>query len=354
MPRVLACGSGSIGHLAPLVAIYRAILATAPSTIVALSCGTRPEESKYLHIEGVPWTTLPQPQCSWLFPQTFLQSYRAACHLLNAFQPDAILSRGGAISVPLCLAAARRRIPITLHESDAVMGRATRCTARWARTITTGFPPESYPNIFHSRIIATGNPVRPEITRGSREEGLRITQFSGEKPILLILGGSQGAQVINEATLALLPELTQLCDIIHITGPGKLKPNTYNLTPPHSYWSTEFAHAELPHLYALTTFALSRAGAGVLSELTANGIPPIIVPLRGLAHDHQWHNANFFARRHACILLEQESLPQQLIPEIRRMIDHPTVCKELKKNLLSLHHPDAARHITEIVLKNIA
>ena len=353
MPRLLACGSGSIGHLAPLVAVCRALLALSPSTTILISCGMRPEESEYLRTENFSCAALPQPQRSWLFPQAFLRSYRAACHLLNTFQPDAILSRGGAISVPLCLAAARKHLPIILHESDRVMGLATRCTAWWARTITTGFPPENYPNMFRSRMTQTGNPVRPEIMQGSREEGLRITGFSGKKPILLVIGGSQGAQAINEIVASLLPELTQLCDIIHITGPGKpLAPSPQPPAP--RYWSTEYAHGELPHLYATATIALSRAGAGVLSELAANGIASVVVPLRGLAQDHQWHNVHFFAQRDACILLEQEYLARQLVAEIQGIINHPDTCTELREKILSLHSPDAARHIAEIVLKNIA
>ncbi|OGJ57433.1 hypothetical protein A3H22_02515 [Candidatus Peribacteria bacterium RIFCSPLOWO2_12_FULL_55_15] len=354
MPRILACGSGSIGHLSPLVAICRALLAMSPQTVITISCGMRPEESEYLRTENLSWSTLPQPRRSWLFPQTFLRSYRAACHLLASFQPDAILSRGGAISVPLCLAAARKHLPIIIHESDSMMGLATRCTALWARNITTGFTPESYPRVFHSRITATGNPVRPVMTKGSREEGFRITRFSGKRPILIILGGSQGAQAINKVVTTLLLELTKLCDIIHITGPGKLAARSSQLAAHNGYWSAEYVHDELPHLYAIATIALSRAGAGVLSELAANGIPSIIVPLRGLAQDHQWHNAHFFARLNACILLEQEELAKQLVAEIRRILDDPAIRTKLRENFLSLHHPDAARHIAEIVLKNIA
>ena len=354
MPRLLACGSGSIGHLAPLVAISKAFLAIAPQTTILISCGMRLEEGEYLRAEHLPFVTLPQPRRSWLFPQTFFRSYRAACHLLVSFHPALVLLRGGAISVPLCLATARKHLPIILHESDSVMGLATRCTAWWAHNITTGFPPENYPRVFRPHITVTGNPVRPEIMRGSREEGLRITRFSGKKPILLVLGGSQGAQAINEAVLHLLSELMTLCDIIHITGPGKRIPTPYPLPPTPSYWSAEYVHDELPHLYATATLALSRAGAGVLSELAANGIPSIVVPLRKLAQDHQWHNARSFARQGACVLLEQGDLDRRLVAEIRRIIDDPAMRTKLRENFLSLHHPDAARHIAEIVLKNIA
>lgn len=349
MPRILACGSGSIGHLAPLVAICRALLIISPQTVITLACGVRPEESEYLRTEHVVWSTLPQPQRSWSFPQTFLRSYRAVCDLLASFQPDAILSRGGAISIPICLAATWKHLPIILHESDAVMGLATRCTAWWARSITTGFPLENYPRMFHSRYVMTGNPVRPDMTRGSREVGLRITQFSGQRPIVLIIGGSQGAQFFNTLLPKILDQVLSFADVMHITGKGKS-----GATARTGYWKSECAYGQLPHLYAITTVALSRAGAGVFSELAANSIPSIVVPLRGLAQDHQWRNANFFVRRDACVLLEQHHPPERFILEMQRIIDHPNVRTSLVNNFHALHHPDADRHIAEIVLKSIA
>lgn len=354
MPRILACGGGSLGHIVPIIAVCQALRNLSPSVQVSIACTERPEEAEYLRTTHIPFTPLPTPRRTLSFPQTFYRSTRAAQHLLQTFQPDAILSRGGAVSLPLCLAALRRNLPIILHESDAVMGLATRSTALWARNLTTGFPAENYPRMFRSRITVTGNPVRPEMTRGSREEGLRITRFSGERPILLVVGGSQGAQAINEIVIALLPELTKICDIIHITGPGKLQPNTYNLTPHHGYWLTEFTNETLPHLYAMTTLALSRAGATFLSELAANGIPSIITPLRGVAHDHQWHNAQFFARHDACLPIEQDDLPQKLVPQIQQLLHNPALQAELRENMRTLHHPDASRHIAEIILKSVA
>lgn len=349
MPHILACGSGSIGHLAPLVAISRALRTITPHAIIAFACGMRPEESEYLRAEHVSWHALPQPQRSWSFPHTFLRSYRAAIHLLQTFQPDIILSRGGTISVPICLAASRKHLPIILHESDAVMGLATRCTAWWARSVTTGFPLESYPSIFRSRLMVTGNPVRPEMTKGSREEGLRITQFSGKRPIVLIIGGSQGAQFFNNLLQQILDPVLSFADVIHIIGKGKP-----GATARAGYWSSAFAYDQLPHLYAIATVALSRAGAGVMSELTANGIPSIVVPLRGLAQDHQWYNASFFARQHACVLVGQECPAEQFVADIRRIVDHASVRADLTANMRVLHHPDASRHIAEIVLKAIA
>lgn len=349
MPRILACGSGSIGHLSPLIAVYHALLTVSPRATVSFACGERPEEGEYLSTEHVAWHALPQPQRSLSFPHTLLRSYAAADDLLRRFQPDVVFSRGGAVSVPVCLAAYRRHIPVVLHESDAVIGLATHCIAWWARHITAGFPRENYPRIFRSRLTVTGNPVRPDMTMGSRTEGLHITQFSGKRPIILFIGGSQGAQFFNDLLQKILKNLLSFADVVHITGRGKR-----GAAARAGYWSSEFTNDHLPHLYAIATVAMSRAGAGVMSELAANGIPSIVVPLRGLAQDHQWQNAHFFARQNACVLLEQDCPATQFVAAIRRITDHASVRVGLTTRMRNLHHPHASRHIAEIVLKSIA
>lgn len=349
MPRILACGGGSLGHLVPIIAVCQALRNLSPSVQISVACTERPEEAEYLRTTHLPFTPLPTPRRTWSFPQTFYKSYRAAQHLLTTFQPEAILSRGGAISVPLCLAATRNRLPIILHESDARMGWATCCIAWRALSVTTGFPSEAYPRIFRSRLTFTGNPTRAEITKGSREEGLRITGLSGKRPILLVLGGSKGAQFFNNLITHSLEEILCEVDVVHLTGKGK--PGAEER---RGYWKSDVVYDQLPHLYALATIALSRAGASNLSELAANGIPSVIVPLRGVAHDHQWHNAQVFANHHACLLIEQGYLPTQLLPQLRGLLATPLLRFELARNIRTFHPPDASRQIAEIVLRTLA
>lgn len=354
VPCILACAGGSIGHLAPLVAVCRAIHARDPAVRIAVACVEKEQEPAFLRREGFDPVALPSPRS----PLGFLRALRRSFALLRECSPGVVFGKGGAVSIPLCLAARWKGIPIVIHESDAVMGRSNRFLSHFADVVCLGneqpFDSAHGRRANKQRVLVTGNPIRPAILRGSRAEGLRITGFSGARPILLVIGGSQGAQAINDAVAALLPELLRLCDVVHITGPGKLKPKTCNLKPPSGYWSTEFADDALPHLYALSTVALSRAGAGVLSELAAWRIPAIVVPLMGLAQNHQRANADFFARCHACRLLGQERLMERLVPELRQMIDHPALRAELSGNAFSLHAPDAAGHIAEIILKSIA
>jgi UDP-N-acetylglucosamine--N-acetylmuramyl-(pentapeptide) pyrophosphoryl-undecaprenol N-acetylglucosamine transferase len=258
-----------------------------------------------------------------------------------------LLGKGGALSIPVCLAAKRRGIPIVLHESDAVVGRANRFLSHFAETVCLGFPSGEGRRVkeYRQRTVVTGNPVRPEITRGSREEGLRITGFSGKRPVLLIVGGSQGAQALNEIVVQKLSELATLCDIVHIAGKGKTRG-----APQQSYFAIEFANEELPHLYALASLAISRAGAGSLSELAANGIPTILVPLRGVAHDHQGVNAERAQESGGCILIEQEGLPRALVPLVRELLADRGRLHALAEKIRTLNRQDAATNIARMLL----
>jgi UDP-N-acetylglucosamine--N-acetylmuramyl-(pentapeptide) pyrophosphoryl-undecaprenol N-acetylglucosamine transferase len=235
-------------------------------------------------------------------------------------------------------------IPIILHESDAVGGLANRLVARWATTICSGFAPAKN----EPRIQFTGNPVSASITRGEKERGFALTGFSGTRPILLILGGSQGSLAINEAVVAHLGDLLTLCDIIHITGEGKRIIQGTR----HGYWQIPFAFEELPDLYAIANLALSRAGASTLAELAANGIPAILVPLRGVAHDHQEKNARRAEQTGGCVVLEQEDLPSTLVGTVRSLLPSD-VRRKMGESLRTLHAPDAARQIVEVIARSL-
>ncbi len=336
--RILLVGGGSIGHVAPAVAVWRALERRDPDGARHLVCSEEPGDAAFLTREQIPFTSIRGRRFSPLRPDVFVASLLAARRLIKEFRPDAIFSKGGALSVPVCLAARIAGVPIVLHESDAVSGKANRLVGKWAKTVCTGFP-SAGPSIF------TGNPVRPEVTTGKREDGLRITGFSGTRPVLLVMGGSQGAASINGIVAAHLPELIAIADVIHLTGKGK--PGG---APQTGYWSAEFAYEDLPHLYALATLALSRSGAGGISELAACGIPALLVPLRGLAQDHQLANALAAEKSGGCVALDQETLDERLIPAVRSLLEDSAQLTRMREAIRALSRADAADRIAESVL----
>lgn len=352
MHTLLFVGGGSIGHIAPALAVWEELRDRSSNLQAHFVCSMRAEDQKFLRNAHVPFTAIKAPRIGLSLPLDFVHAMLQAKALLNNVKPAVIFSKGGSVSVPVCLAAHWMGIPIVLHESDAVMGYANRIVARWARHICLGFPPNHQHHTLHSSLLTfhfTGNPIRPEVTRGTRTEGLRITGLTGERPTLLIMGGTQGAKIINETIEKLLPKLLQHCDIVHLTGTGKELHVKQD-----GYWAHPFVTSELPHLYAIADIAISRAGAESIAELAANAIPTILVPLRGVGHDHQQYNAEVVAKKGGCIILQQRTLSSTILPTIERLFCTPNEQKTLGRQLHALHAADAAKRIANILLEMLA
>ncbi len=342
--KILFAGGGSIGHIAPCVAVWRSLQTIVPSAESLTICSDRPAEQAFLSKESMPSIAIPLPRRSLSLPFTFWKDYRIARAAMESFRPDVIFCKGGAVSVPVTLTARAAKIPIVIHESDAIAGRATRITAPFAQIVCTGFPHTA--GLRGIRVLNTGNPVRPQIVQGRREEGLRITGLSGERPILLVCGGSQGSQALNTCVLSHLRNLLSLCDVIHLTGEGKA-----GAAPQDGYWPSPFVQEELSHLYAASDLALSRGGAVTLSDLAANGIPTIVVALRGLAQDHQELNALEAAKSGGCIAVEQEELSAQFLPLVHRLLQERAELQRMSTRFRTFSHPDAAQKIAHILLQ---
>lgn len=342
---ILFVSGGSVGHLAPAVAVWRALRTLAPEAHAHVICAQRTDEREFLRTENLPAIPMPVPKRGVLFPVIFLRSFIRSRTVLSELRPDVVMSKGGALSVPLCLAAKLRGIPVVLHESDAVMGLANRLVARLADTVCLGFDVPSA----HAHAVFTGNPVRPTVTQGAREEGLRITGLSGKRPILLVMGGSQGAAVLNEWVKEHLHGLLEHCDVMHITGRGK-----QGAPVREGYWRREFVTAELPHLYAAASLAVSRAGAGSLSELAANRIPTVLVPIPHLANDHQTKNAEIARRNGACAVTPQADLQRHLFTTVTSLLSDEAKRTEMSAQMALLQRPDAAVQIAKEVLRCVA
>ncbi len=341
MLRLVISTGGSVGHLAPAVAVWRALQKLEGDATVHVLCSDRPADAAYLKFENLPYTPLPLPRRSATLPFTASKGFFRARALMRELNPTVFFSKGGAVSVAPALAARAAGIPVVLHESDVVSGYANRMVASFANRVCLGFPQDRQ----HANAVLTGNPVREQITQGSMEEGLRITGFDGKRPVVLVMGGSQGAVAVNDAIHTLLHQLLDLADVVHLTGEGKSGSRAQ-----HGYKAMPFVTSELPHLYALADIAVSRAGAGSIAELAANGIPTILVPIRGLAQDHQYKNA-LYAREHGgCAIVEQKDLRRELLPVVRDWLGNPAVLEEKSRLMREIADPDAAQTIAKEIL----
>lgn len=277
-------------------------------------------------------------------------------YLIFNFMPDAIFSKGGYGSLPVIIAGWIYRIPIIIHESDTIPGLTNRFSERLAALIAVSFP-KSLNYFPASKTIVTGQPIREEIITGSKEKSAATLGLTLTRPVLLILGGSQGAQPINEIFLAVLPKLLEKSEIIHQCGKinyEETKERTNQMVGDNkNYHLLAFLNEEeLKDALAAADLIVSRAGAGTLFEIAACGKPSILIPLPDSASGHQRENAYAMASAGGTIVLEQANLtPNFFQNRILQLLENPALLKQIGDCAKNLHQPEAAQKIAEEIIK---
>ena len=223
-------------------------------------------------------------------------------------QPDVVFSKGGFVAVPVVTSAQRFGIPTIIHESDMTPGLANKICMRKAKKICCNFP-ETVDTFPEGKAVVTGTPIRKELYNGDRLKGLEFTGLSGDKPVLLAMGGSQGAGAINDAIRGSIDELLESFDIVHLCGEGKLD-EAYN--DRKGYVQYEYISAELPDLFALADIVVSRAGANAIFELLSLKKPALLIPL-GLnqSRGDQILNAESFEKQGFVEVLDETTMTKQ-------------------------------------------
>ena len=356
--RIVLTGGISGGHTFPLVAVARALRKKLSNNVEFLFIGSEGSfENDAMIQENIltkyvltgKWRryfSLWNIIDPFKIPIGFIQ---ALWHLL-IFMPDAVFSKGGSASVPVVLAAWVYRIPVFIHDSDAVAGRANRFLARFASRVAIAYP-GAY-NFFPVRkTVLTGNPIREELLLGEGDRFVKQFGLSLEKPILLVLGGSQGAQTLNAAILRILPQLLEKnIQVVHQTGNKNYENivssvETYGLKIGESgYVPRAFLSVfELADALKVATLVLSRAGAGSIAELAATKKASILVPLLGAANDEQRMNAYDVAALGGAVVLEDTNLGEHILLEkIQELLSQPELMRSMGEKLSPFYHPDAA------------
>ena len=238
-------------------------------------------------------------------PFKVLKGFSEASKLLKKLKPDVVFSKGGFVSVPVVLAAKQHRIPVVIHESDMTPGLANKLSIPAASKVCCNFP-ETIEHLPKGKAVLSGSPIRKELLTGSREKALKFTGLSVKKPVLLIIGGSLGSVVVNEAVRSVLPKLLKKFEIIHLCGKGKLD---HTLTAMNGYVQYEYISDELKDLFALCDIVISRAGANSICEFLTLCKPALLIPLSAAAsRGDQILNARSFAKQGFAAVLEEEAL----------------------------------------------
>ena len=281
-----------------------------------------------------------------------------AWRALGRLRPRAVFGTGGFVALPVVAAAAARGIPAVIHEQTAVPGLANRVSAPLARRIAVTYADSAH-HFPAAKVAVTGNPVRPELRRGSRADAFARYGFDPGVPLVYVTGGALGANRINRAVGEVLPALLAHAQIVHQCGDN---PATGDLAwlrerraalPPDlaaRYVVTPFVGAELADLFAATSLVIGRAGAGTVNECCQLGLAALYVPLPGTSGDEQTANARLVERAGGAELLPQSLLtPATLAERVAALVSAPDRLKTMGERATALAVPDAAERIADLL-----
>jgi len=364
--KILFTGGGTGGHIYPIIAVKRAFEKYYDREVEFLYIGPDDFAKTVFEKENVKAKFILAGKLRRYFSLiNFIDLFKIPVGLIQSlwhifwFMPDIIFSKGGYGSIPIVFAGWLYRIPIIIHESDSIPGLANKISSRFAKKIIISFE-EAKKYFSPQKIILLGNPIREELTQGSSEEGKRLFKIASEKPIILITGGSQGAQKINEIIFNTLPRLLKRCEIIHLCGKQNLnnvkKESDKFLTNKEiikSYHLYPFLEEEeLKHAYAVSDIIISRAGAGSIFEIAALGKPSILIPLFSAASDHQTKNAWALAKIGGAIVLKERNLTMNMfLDAVFGLIDDSEKAKEMAEKAKSFYRPETNQRIVEEIFK---
>ena len=312
MKKIILTGGGTAGHVTPNLALIPSLREAGYD--IRYIGSYQGMERKLIENAGIPYDGISSGKLRRYFdiknfsdPFRVIKGYGEALRLIRRYKPDVVFSKGGFVAVPVVLAARHYKIPTIIHESDMTPGLANKLSIPSATKVCCNFP-ETLKNLPEDKAVLTGCPIRQELLEGNRNAALRFTGLTNEKPILLIIGGSLGSIVVNDAVRAILPELLKQFQVIHLCGKNKIDASL-NALP--GYIQYEYIQDELKDLFALADLVISRAGANAICELAALHKPNILIPLSANAsRGDQILNAHSFARQGFSIVIEEEELTQ--------------------------------------------
>ncbi|MBR3525078.1 MAG: undecaprenyldiphospho-muramoylpentapeptide beta-N-acetylglucosaminyltransferase [Lachnospiraceae bacterium] len=312
MKKIVLTGGGTAGHVTPNIALIPRLEKLGYE--ISYIGSYEGIEKKLISDYGIPYYGVSTGKFRRYFdPKNFSDPFRVlkgcsqAKKLLKQLQPDVIFSKGGFVSVPVIRAAAKLKIPCIIHESDLTPGLANRICIPSASKICCNFP-ETLKYLPEGKAVLTGSPVREELLHGDREAAYRLCGFDNSRPVIMVMGGSQGASAINKVVREALPRILPDFQLIHICGSEKVD-NLLLSTP--GYKQFEYVRSELKDLFAITDLVVSRAGANAICELLALRIPNLLIPLpASVSRGDQLLNAASFESQGYSTVLQEENLDE--------------------------------------------
>lgn len=293
--KIVLTGGGTAGHVTPNIALLPELKkAGYEISYIGSKDGI---EKKLIEDYDIPYYGVSTGKLRRYFdlknftdPFKILHGLEESYRILRKLKPDIVFSKGGFVSVPVVRAAGALKIPCIIHESDITPGLANKLCIPIAKKICCNFP-ETMQYVPADKGVLTGTPIREELKEGSRKKGLEICGFHELKPVLLIMGGSQGSVLVNNAVRESLNVLLQDFQVVHLCGKDNLDES---LNDTIGYKQFEYLKDELKDVFAAADIVISRAGANAICELLALHKPTLLIPLEAGSRGDQVLNANSF------------------------------------------------------------
>ena len=325
MKKIVLTGGGTAGHVTPNIALIPYLQKEGYDVYYIGSNGGMEEE--LIKKCGIPYYGVSSGKLRRYFDKKnfsdifkVLKGILQSKHIIKKIKPNVVFSKGGFVAVPVVVGAALNKVNVVCHESDITPGLANKLAMPFAKAVCTTFP-EAVKHIKDNKGIHTGTPIRDMLFKGSKEKGIAMCGFSGNKPVILIMGGSQGSVKVNNSVRELLGKLLPKYDIVHLCGKGNLDENLNNK---EGYKQFEYVSDELPNLFAMADMVISRAGSNAICEFLALHKPMLLIPLgKNASRGDQILNAQSFKKQGFAEVIDEEKMTKgSLFDTINRVYEN--------------------------------
>lgn len=315
MKKIVMTGGGTGGHVTPNLALIPRLQADGWE-IHYIGAANSIEQQLISAVPGVKFYCVSVGKLRRYFdPKNFSDPFRVikgvaqATRIIRRIKPDVVFSKGGFVSVPVVYGAHFNHVPVVTHESDLTPGLANKLCLPFASAQCCTFPEAV--KYAKGKGVYTGTPLRPEIFEGDRERGLKTFGLNANLPVLMVVGGSSGAQAINECVREALPQLTQGFQVLHLCGRGNLSDR---LAGSKNYVQVEYLDREMADAYACADVLISRAGSNSLCEILALKKPALLIPYpMGASRGDQILNAESFEKRGLSRVMQQDQMTAETL-----------------------------------------
>lgn len=322
MKKIVLTGGGTAGHVTPNLALIPRLLQDGWE-IHYIGAANSAEQELVGRVPEVTFHTVSVGKLRRYFdPRNFTDPFRVvkgvfqAAGIIRKLKPNVVFSKGGFVSVPVVYGAKLNGVPVVTHESDMTPGLANKLCMPFAKAQCCTFPEAV--KYARGKGVHTGTPIRPEVLNGDRNQARRRFGFIEGLPVLMVVGGSSGAQAINQVIWQALPQLTESFQVLHLCGKGNLN-GAYEGTP--RYVQVEYLNEEMADAYACADVLVSRAGSNALCEILAARKPALLIPYpKGASRGDQLLNAESFRSRGLSrVLLQEDMTPDSLVAAVTQL-----------------------------------